>query len=376
MSPNPITLLARKVLTAERPLFLIGHGMRIAGAKELFINTVRTFEIPYLVTSHGKGSVPEDNPFFVGVLGFGAAPETELQVQNMKPDLVVAMGTRLGETSTSGWTESISEGTELYHILNDANDFSDAYPSAERLTADLRAVLREIWKESGKPVPASVPAVHQYRINEAKFSVLRENTTSPLNPKDVVTGLEMVMPNDSLLVADIGNSMAWVIRHMKFQRGQEFYVPMGLGSMGSGVGSAIGAKLAQPRRPVFCLTGDCALLMYGSEILTARENNVGVVFLVMNDGGHGMVDHGHRLLNLPGVQVRFQQAVDFKSWANAFGVEGHSVNSMSEFAQLPWEKWAQGLNQPVVVDLRIDTQIEPPIKARIRILGAMTKIGH
>lgn len=365
MSP---TLVAQRILKARKPLFFIGHGLRLSGSAALFWQTVHEFEIPFMITSHAKGLLDEASPLFLGTMGFACDPKIEDRIREYQSDLIVTLGTRLGELASLGWNQVLCE-SPLVQVLNESTDFNEAYPNAEKVTADLATILQELWHQSGRALhPQEIAKKTPYRANSAFTS-----KTSPVDPRQLIQALEYKLPENALLVSDIGNSMAWVIREMKIDGQREFYLPLGLGSMGSGIGAAIGAKLAQPDRPVFCITGDCSMLMHGSEILTAKENKAGVIFLIINDSGHGMVDHGHRLLGLPNVQVRFRDPVDFKTWGQAFRLNSHTVNSIDEFANLPWEKWEQATD-PVVVDIRIDAAVEPPIKARIRVLGQANQV--
>lgn len=362
------TQLAQRILKARKPLFFVGHGLRLSGSSALFWQTIHEFEIPFMITSHAKGLLDESSPLFLGTMGFACDPKIEDRIREYQADLIVTLGTRLGELASLGWNQVLSE-SPLIQVLNESTDFNEAYPHAEKVTADLTAVLQELWHQSGRPLQFQKIIKKNPDRADASFT----SKASPVDPRELIQALEYKLPENALLVSDIGNSMAWVIREMKINGQREFYLPLGLGSMGSGIGAAIGAKLAQPNRPVFCITGDCSMLMHGSEVLTAKENKAGVIFLILNDSGHGMVDHGHRLLGLPNVQVRFRDPVDFKSWGQAFQLDSHTVNSVDELLHLPWGNWEQSTN-PVVVDIRIDAMIEPPIKSRIRVLGQANQV--
>ncbi len=362
------TDLAQQILVAERPLLFIGHGLRLSGHQDLFWQTIHQFELPYMTTSHAKGTVAEESALFFGVFGIACPPENEQKLKNYRPDLIVSLGSRLGEVATLNWSQALVEKTRLIQVLDTAEDFNSAYPTATRVVMDLGDLLRAFWKSTDTTYSQNrrQPAVGL--SSEREFSDDWRDSTTPIHPIKLIRCLEQLLPPAGLLVTDIGNSMAWSICHFSVLRDREFYVPLSLGSMGSGIGSAIGAKLAQPNRPVFCLVGDCATLMYGSEVVTARENKAGVIFIILNDRGHGMVDHGHKLIGLSEIQVRFSKVVDFKMWAEALGLEGHRVDSTEELMALPWKDWVNA-QQPIVIDARIDENIVPPIKARARIMG-------
>lgn len=318
-----------------------------------------------MITSHGKGCVSEETDLFLGSFGIACPPENEQKLRDYQPDLVVTLGTRLGEVATLNWSDALSKNTTLIQILDAAKDFNSAFPTAKKIVMRIEDLFESLWKLSGVKSRETVePPTAGFQVDTSEW--LDQET--PVHPIKLVRCVERVLPVDGLLVSDIGNSMAWLMCHFKVARKKEFYVPLSLGSMGSGIGTAIGAKLARPDRAVLCVTGDCAALMYGSELVTAREQNLGVIFIILNDAGHGMVDHGHRLIGLPEVNLRFKKFVDYKMWAESLGVEGHRVDSTEQFMNLPWQEWVNG-KSPVVLDVRIDATVVPPIKSRARVLG-------
>lgn len=358
--------LIERIKSAERPLFLAGHGVRLADARDLFMRAVQDFEIPYMVTTHAKGYLPEDNAHFLGVIGFCCPPENEMKIASLKPDLIVALGSRLGELATLGWSDVFSRNTTLVQVLNDPEDFTTAYPTAIPFEMDLRELLERLTQDS-----KGSPALEEFKPVLRKAE--KQKHQSPVHPVDFVHGLQDVLGKNGLIVSDIGNSLGWLASHFVATNEKECYIPLGLLAMGAGIGAAIGAKMSAPDRQVVCVTGDCAMIMYGNEILTAREQNAGVIFVVLNDGGHGMVLHGHKLIGLPNVELRFKNQVNFEIWAEGFGVEAHTVRSMEEFFDLPWSQWSD-LSHPIVIDLHIDPEIVPPIKSRARILGQTDQV--
>lgn len=187
--------------------------------------------------------------------------------------------------------------------------------------------------------------------------------------------LDFYLPENAIILSDIGNTMAWALRHLRIRQRQEFFVPIGLGAMGSSLCASIGIKSRFPERPVVVLSGDCSTLMHGNELWTAVNAKLGVKWIILNDSGHGMVDQGMKMIGYPdGVRVRFERPMDFVKFAESMGVPAYRATSLASMDQLPWEKMMTS-TEPTLIELKVDPSPLPPIGARHRILG-MTEIKN
>jgi thiamine pyrophosphate-dependent acetolactate synthase large subunit-like protein len=171
------------------------------------------------------------------------------------------------------------------------------------------------------------------------------------------------------LFADLGNSFAWAFRHARLRAEQELFVPAGLASMGSGLGAALGAATLWQNRVVACVTGDCAALMCGNELKTAVEYDIPLKIFVMNDRGHGMVDHGSRLVGLHATRVRFRHRVDFQAYAESLGVRAQCISSTGEWGGLALTRLLEAPG-PALIDTWIDEAVVPPIADRAKVVDA------
>lgn len=362
-----------KVLQSERPLLFVGHGVRLAQAGSLLLSVAEKHEIPIVITSHVKGHIEESHPCMAGIFGFGCRPEVETWIRQYAPDAVLCLGTRLGEASTVGWTPALASIPFKVQVLNEEPWPRQKIKIDQFILGDLRETLNFLLNHDR---PSSLPSrstwlenspLRQFNRREKKLAK-EQLMRSPIHPVDLMRALELVLPENALIISDIGNAMAWAVNELSIDSTQDFYFPLSLGAMGSGIGAAIGAKIAQPKRPIVCLAGDCAMLMHGQEIVTAIQTGVAPVFIVFNDGGHGMVDHGHRIYKMDGIQVRFKNKIAFQPWAEAMGAKGICVSNLQQFIELDWDELLQG-EVPVVLDLPIDATIVPPIQSRAKVIG-------
>jgi acetolactate synthase-1/2/3 large subunit len=329
------------------------------------------------VTSHGKGILPDDHPLLMGTFGFAAPESSMARLEAYRPDLLLFLGTDLGETSTAGWSPLLAKPQVKIHVDWDEERFNRVYRVELPVRAEIGAFLARLverWPpKPPRPAWRAAPAAEERPDDLPLPSLPPASVPGLLHPVELMTALADSLPDDALVFADIGNAMAWAIRHLPLRGRQELFVPMALGPMGSGLGAAIGAQASRPDRPVIALTGDCAMMMHGTEMLTALGAGLPVKTFVLNDGGHGMVEHGLTLLGMPAEGLRFRRRVDFLAFAQALGVRAVRFDNRAALAAFDWRaEWRNP--EPLLVELIVDPTAVPPILSRTRVLGLTEKV--
>jgi acetolactate synthase-1/2/3 large subunit len=168
----------------------------------------------------------------------------------------------------------------------------------------------------------------------------------------VLGALDLAFP-DAIWCSDIGEHLTMALHHLRIDRPDRFHALTGFGSMGSGIGAAIGMKVARPDTTVIGLCGDGGMAMHAGEILTCVENEIGVIFAVFNNGAWGMIDQGFRAVygRLPPSMP--SRIADVAAVARGFGAVGHVVRDSAELAPSRLRALARS-KRPVVLDIRID----------------------
>ncbi len=365
----------RALAGAERPLVLAGHGIKTSGLGATLAAALTAVGIPALVTSHGKGILADDHPLLMGTFGFAAPESSMARLEAYRPDVLLFLGTDLGETSTAGWSPLLAKPRVKIHVDWDARRFDRVYRVEIPVRAEIACFLARLveTRSSSKPSKPAWSAAAATTERPANLNAPPAGAAGCLHPVALMGALADSLPDDALVFADIGNSMAWAIRHLPVRGRQELFVPMALGPMGSGLGAAIGAQASRPDRPVVVLTGDCAMMMHGTEMLTALEAGLPVKTFVLNDGGHGMVEHGLGLLGMPAEGLRFRRRVDFLAFARALGVRAVQFDNPAALAAFDWRaEWRTP--EPLLVDLIVDAAVVPPILSRTRVLGLTERV--
>ncbi len=362
--------LYKKIIKAQNIVIYIGRGVGQASAQvmELIEHTGATF----ITCPMGKTWIDETHPQYRGVYGFaGHQSAKDLLHYQEQIDLVLALGTALGELSTRGWDEDLLNN-KLIHVDSAAEHFTRSsmanmhvYGNMEAIFARLLTYLRTAKRKPGKSAlpqggPKNVYGGHIQLIEEDKCLA----KDSPLKPQALMTHLARRLPEDTRIFIDAGNSWCWATHYLCTRNSLGYYrIAMGYGSMGWAPGAAIGSAVANPQAPTLCIMGDGSYLMSGQEITVAAQHQLPVVFLILNDSAMGMVYHGQRLGKQESIGWQLNQ-VNYAALAQAMGIEGQVIETYQQLAKLDFAQLFSS-SGPVLLDVRIDREEVPPMRDRV-----------
>jgi acetolactate synthase I/II/III large subunit len=334
--------------------------------------------IPVATTPKAKGVFPEDHVLSLGVFGLAGSPQADAMLLSEDTDLLFAVGTSFGEASTHAWDPRLMKGKQLLQVDVDPREIGKNYPVRVGLVGDARQVLVELlyqverdsqWFDLAERLDERLTAVRAVKDAHSRFvhPDLMKDESTPLKPPRVIAEMREALPDDAILFVDIGNVMAWAIHYYTVREPGTFFINMGFGSMGHAVAGAIGGKLAAPDRPVVALVGDAAFAMNGMEVHTAVENDVPVVWVVQNNGGHGMVHLGETLQFKGKFSTSlFRHPLDIAKMAEAMGALAFRVDKPGGLEKvLPL---ALDARRPCVIDVAVDMEAAPPTAIRIETL--------
>ncbi|MBI3288313.1 MAG: hypothetical protein HYZ74_02205, partial [Elusimicrobia bacterium] len=188
-----------------------------------------------------------------------------------------------------------------------------------------------------------------------------------LQPREILAELRGALPRDALLFVDNGSIRAWTGQHFPVYEGNSFFVNMGMASMGYAVAGSIGGKLARPASTVVALVGDAAFAMNGMEVHAAVEHELPVIWVVINNGGHGMIYHGEKAqFGGKFCSSVFARPLDIAAVARGLGAAAVRVERPGELTHAL--RRARGAKGPVVIEVMTDLQQAPPMGSRVRAL--------
>ncbi|MCK9502868.1 MAG: thiamine pyrophosphate-binding protein [Porticoccaceae bacterium] len=367
--------------SSKRPVLIVGGEASKAIAA--ILDTAETLNASVVATPHGKGLINPYHRLFRGVIGFAGHDTAINTLSDPNVDLVVAIGTSLGEWSSNGWDAETVLNKRLVHIASSVNHFFTSPMARLQLRGSIELIFAEVLNRLNtdhrdKKLPTS--SVCDLYPEKLHFSLDDEDSycssKRPLLPQRLMAELPKLFPANTRYLADSGNSFAWAIHYLHPAPKQVggggdghqglFKASLDFASMGWAIASAIGTALALPECPVVCITGDGSYLMSGQEITVAILHQLPVIYLILNDSSYGMVRHGQRLTGAETFGFELPK-INFAGIGEAMGIPGYIVESVEDLKALPIELIA-GRKGPSILDVRIDPEAMPPIGLRTRVL--------
>lgn len=357
LDEETIAEAARALQNSTRALILVGSGARHPEAARLVGTMAATLNIPVCTTPRAKGLFPENDPLSLGVFGFGGHTSAS-EYLDQGIDTLIAIGCGLGETGTNSWSPVLQPSSTFIQIDIDGAQIGKNYQVDYGLIGPSHLVLRSLVSKLTRRPPPALPVGGVRYVNPSELV----DDSLPLKSARVVRGLQNICPVDTIFASDIGEHTIFALHYLQVNRPDGFLVSMGMGSMGSGIGAAIGAKVVRPDRPVVAICGDYGFLMGGMELATCVQSKIGVVFAVFNDARMRMVESGQtRVFGRTGPMHGPRN--DFAAIAKAMGARGVTIRSAKDLEEIPGE-WLN-CETPLVLDIEIDPKSAFPIHGRV-----------
>jgi acetolactate synthase-1/2/3 large subunit len=345
---------------------LAGNGVNLANAGNELIQLAEHLDMPVAVTVQGKGAFPGSHGLSLGVLGFCGSLTAKKYLLSGEIDVLLVIGTRMGQASTFDWDKRLRPSRALIQIDVDAAAIGKNYPVDVGIVSDARAALRALLKRlTQEPAPT-------HRGSEAFIKKLRQagplyidahkmdSNAVPIKPQRVMKELRAVFPDDGLLFVDIGACMTWAIHYFPVYQPGTFFINFSCASMGHAAAACIGAKLACPGKPVAALLGDGGFAMTGFEVHCAVEQGAPVTWIVLNNGGYGMIRQTeHARFDGRFRTSLFSHRIDAAAIARGMGADSLAIIDPGDLR--PALETAVNCNRPMVVDIAVDMDEPPPV---------------
>lgn len=396
---DAIETLREMLSAANKVVLLIGCGCGEAIGSILQFAALKG--TPFVTTPDGKGLVSPQHPLFRGVFGFGGHASAEVALREKSVDLILAVGTSMGEWNSGGWCESLLN-ERLVHI-DESEEHLSRTPMARlhvrgrilsvfnRLVEHLHNQRKtgnfEYDRQRASREPETVKwDPHHMLAAPDKY----ESDATPITPQRLMRELGLLFPPTTRYLADTGNSVSWSVHYLhpgidrriaerrlggggrkispglRKTDGGWLRVTMNFAPMGWAIGGAVGTAAANPNVPVVCITGDGSMLMNGQEISVAVAEKMSVIFVVLNDQSLGMVKHGQRLAGAEQIGCDLPPT-DFAMLARALGAVAHTIRSPEDLIGLDVAAMC-ARKGPTLLDVLVDPEEVPPMNVRMRVL--------
>jgi len=362
--------IVRQLLAARTPLLYVGGGILLADAAAEMREFAEHLSLPVAHTLMGKGALPDDHPLILGMTGFWGTRFINDKCRGA--DWILGLGTRFSEADCSSWESEYTFNfppTKLIHIDIDPAEIGRNYPVAIGAVADLKQALNALNRVARKVAPKGVKRdrlLAEMDKNRKTFVAgnrkAMESTAWPMRPERILADLRAVAPRDSILCTDVGWNKNGMAQQYPIYTPGSVFTPGGFATMGFGAPAALGAKIACPDRVVVALIGDGGFGQNPAMLATAFEEDVAVVWVIMNNHAFGTIaglEAAHYGTTFGTVFEKNGKSwsPDFAAIARAYGVDGVKVASAAEFK--PALAKAIKAKRPVVLDVYMQNEPVP-----------------
>lgn len=358
--------IAKMLISAERPVIHAGGQLIYTKASKALTDLVDFLDIPVTRTLMGQGAIPDNHPLHVGMTGFWGLDYVNKTAS--EADVILGVGTRFAEADSSSWYKGVTfniPGSKLIQIDLDPSEIGRNYPVTIGAVADPKLALEAILEAAKELKPEGIdrPVLRaEIAANKAAFKAsnveISNDSRFPMTPQRILKDVREVFPEDGIIATDVG----WNKNGM----GQQFEItipgtilhPGGLATMGFGPAAILGAKLAAPDRKVITLVGDGGFGTNPSVIATAVEQNIPVVWVVMNNGAFGTIaglTASHYEHSFGTIFKRPDGTSYNPEWsviAQGYGIKSKKITSADEFKTVLKE--ALDSNEPYLIDVPME----------------------
>ena len=336
--------IIRRLVAAKHPVLYAGGGIIRAQATAELRELVDHLQIPVAYTLMGKGALPDDHPFVLGMTGFWGTKFINEQCRSA--DVILGLGTRFSEADCSSWEDEYTFNippTKLIHIDIDPAEIGRNYPVEIGAVADLKPALTVLNRVARRIVPEGIKrpevagAIEAFRTTFlAGNREFQRSDAYPMRPERILADVREVLPKDAIITTDVGWNKNGVGQQFPVYTPATIFTPGGYATMGFGAPAAMGAKLALPDRTVIALVGDGGFGQNPALLATAFEEDIAVIWVIMNNFAYGTIaglEKAHYGTTFGTVFEKNGKpySPDFAAIAKAYGIEGAKINSAAEF---------------------------------------------
>ncbi len=374
--PDGVIKAVDMLLNAERPVIFVGQAIRHGGAAGELLQLAERLQIPVAASMSGLGAIDTLHPLALGMVARGGHYQANHATR--QADVLLSLGARFDDRTSSSWIPGYSftiPPTQLIHVDIDPDEIGRNYPVALGLMADIRTFLRQVLAELDRRKDLTKKAearkkwlaqIDTYRKEWDKLVAPGfTDDTQPINPQRAAFEIQRGLPDDAILVSDIGVHHNWLLGYTKPRRPDSLIGCMAFGSMGFGVAGVMGAKFAAPDRPCVSVCGDGAFFMHANVLGTAVEYNLPVVWVVWNNYAYasirglqrGYLDKRELATDFHNPLTGERYNPDFAAMARSCGVEGVRVDRAADLAEAVRKGIAA--NKPYLIDVDIAADTNP-----------------
>ncbi|MGJ0145355.1 biosynthetic-type acetolactate synthase large subunit [Staphylococcus haemolyticus] len=344
-----ISQLIQYLDNAKQPLILAGAGINHSQSNELLTQFVTKHQIPVATTLLGLGAIPYDNPLFLGMGGMHGSYASNMALTEC--DLLINLGSRFDDRLASNPNEFAPHAT-VVHVDIDESEINKVISTDLGIVADCKKVLEALSQKFTNKTSYEHWVNHCIENKHKHPFKYKKADATFCKPQEAIEYIGKITNGEAIVTTDVGQHQMWAAQFYPFKHHGQWVTSGGLGTMGFGIPSAIGAQLAEPDKTVICFVGDGGFQMTNQEIALLPEYGLNVKIVLINNGTLGMVKQWQdKFFNHRFSHSVFNDQPDFMKMAEAYGVKGFLVDHPNKLTKTLDS--AFNYSGPALIEVRI-----------------------
>ena len=358
-APSPdaedIAAVAAMIDAAEKPLLICGGGVVRGRAQKEFAAFAERIDAPVAITLMGAGGYPGEGPLATGMIGMHGSQASNRAAAGC--DLLVAVGCRFSDRVALK-PDSFAPNARIVHIDIDRSEINKNVMTDRHIIGDAAQVLALLTER----IAQADHSEWKRLVFSYPTETIYDEGGDALTPKQVLATISRMMPEDTIVATDVGQHQMWSIQHFHFSYPGQLLTSGGFGTMGFGLGAAIGAKVGNPDKTVIHVTGDGSFRMNCNELATEQHYDIPVITFVFNNHTLGMVRQWQNLIyDKHFSQTTLTHGPDFVALAEAYGLKGRRVSTVEQLEEAIREAQAWGHGYVVDCAIHMDEMVRPMV---------------
>ena len=352
MEEEDISQVLYMLQTSKRPFLYAGGGIISSGAEQQLAEFAEKLDAPVSCSLMCQGGFDQRHPRYMGMLGMHGTKASSLAIKEC--DLFIAVGSRFSDRVLCN-AGNFAKGKQIIHIDIDPAEFNKNIHITRKIRGDAKQILEILCQRMERQSHQEwMESIAQWK--ETYPLVQTASNPDSATPKEILETLNRLTDSNATIVTEVGQHQMWAAQYYTFCHGRQFISSGGLGTMGFGLGAAMGAKMACPDRTVVNVAGDGSFHMNLNELSTAAKHNIPIIEMVFNNEVLGMVRQWQKLFYAHRFsQTTLEKTTDYLKLAEAFGIKGYRIASRSDIE--PVLKEALHQQVPVLIECVIDRDL-------------------
>ena len=322
---NILKEACKAISNSKRPIIYAGGGVKNGYGEEILNKFVNKFKIPVVNTLMGLGTIDRESPISLGLVGMHGFPEANLAITNA--DLIISLGARFSDR-VIGNAKEFQKNKKIIHVDIDRTEDSKNVKADIFVNMPVKEFINSIIKN------IDVSDTTEWLKEIESFKHASDITDEKFSPESIIKCLNKEFNKNEIIVTDVGQHQMWTAQYFKFSENGKFITSGGLGTMGFGMGAAVGAKVGRPDMDVVLVTGDGSFRMNCNELTMVSEYQLPLTIVMMKNNTLGMVRQWQKMFqNKKYSETTLEDNVNYIKLLEAYGIKGIEVNSTQELKQ-------------------------------------------